>query len=398
MVEAVLPVQDTGFSTNFSVDYRFAVRFTDQLFALDNPTLYEVLTEREPLRRHRLMFFIDDSVARAYPELFGDITAYARARGAVLELVAPPETLPGGEASKNDPDLVRRLQLRLVELGIDRHSFVVAIGGGAFLDFVGYAAATTHRGVRHIRIPTTVLAQGDSGVGVKNGVNAFGIKNLIGSFAPPFAVLNDHRFIERLPARDIRAGVAEAVKVSWNRDAEFYKYMESRTAEELLDPRGAALRYVIRRAAELHARQIATGGDPFEAGSARPLDYGHWVAHKLEILTNHALRHGEAVAIGMALDARYSARTGLLREGEDHRICRLLQRLGFALWHPALEALTPYGEYAVLAGLREFREHLGGELTITLLAAIGRGVEVHAMNAAAIVEAIGWLKGSFSCA
>jgi len=310
------------------------------------------------------MFFIDDSVARAYPELFGDITAYARARGAVLELVAPPETLPGGEASKNDPDLVRRLQLRLVELGIDRHSFVVAIGGGAFLDFVGYAAATTHRGVRHIRIPTTVLAQGDSGVGVKNGVNAFGIKNLIGSFAPPFAVLNDHRFIERLPARDIRAGVAEAVKVSLIRDAEFYHYMESRTAEELLDPRGAALRYVIRRAAELHARQIATGGDPFEAGSARPLDYGHWVAHKLEILTNHALRHGEAVAI----------------------------------WHPALEALTPYGEYAVLAGLREFREHLGGELTITLLAAIGRGVEVHAMNAAAIVEAIGWLKGSFSCA
>jgi 3-dehydroquinate synthase len=397
VLEARQPIVTNGFSTKFTVDYEFAVHFTEHLFSTDNPTLAEVLTAREPRRRHRLAFFIDDRVAAAHPQLRSEIEAYGGAFSAHIEIIAEPECLTGGEAAKNDPDLVRHLQRRLVELGMDRHSFVVAVGGGAFLDVVGFAAATTHRGMRHIRIPTTVLSQGDSGVGVKNGVNAFGTKNLIGTFAPPFAVLNDHCFIASLEPRDILAGVAEAVKVALIRDAEFYGWIESRGAE-VLNPHGPALRHVIRRSAELHARQIATGGDPFETGSARPLDYGHWAAHKLEILTGHELRHGEAVAIGMAQDARYSARTGFLRDGEDLRICGLLRQLGFELWHPALESRTPAGEYAVLAGLREFREHLGGELTVTLLASVGHGIEVHEMREAAIVAAIGWLKASFECA
>ena len=115
-----------------------------------------------------------------------------------IELAAPPETLPGGEAVKNDPALVTQLQKKMLDLGIDRHSFVVAIGGGAFLDMVGYVAATTHRGLRLIRIPTTVLAQNDSGVGVKTGVNAWDSKNLLGSFAPPFAVITDSSFLATL--------------------------------------------------------------------------------------------------------------------------------------------------------------------------------------------------------
>ncbi|MFP5406714.1 MAG: 3-dehydroquinate synthase, partial [Gammaproteobacteria bacterium] len=265
------------------------------------------------------------------------------------------------------------------------------IGGGAALDTVGYVAATTHRGIRLVRVPTTVLAQDDSGVGVKNGINAFGVKNLLGTFAPPFAVFNDFCLLASLPERDRIAGMAEAVKVALIRDARFFAWIEG-NIEPLRSFEPAAARFLIRRCAELHMRQIATGGDPFEWGSARPLDYGHWAAHKLEALTQHALRHGEAVAIGMALDARYSVLEGLLPAGEDARACRLLERLGFRLWHPALDVLDDADSLAVLQGLREFREHLGGELTVTLLADIGQGIEVHEMNEIRVRESIDWLR------
>ncbi|MDH5210064.1 MAG: 3-dehydroquinate synthase, partial [Betaproteobacteria bacterium] len=127
-------------------------------------------------------------------------------------------------------------------------------------------------------------------------------------------------------------------------------------------------------------------------GSARPLDYGHWSAHKLESLTRHHARHGEAVAIGMALDARYSVLAGLLAPGEEERICALLEYLGFHLWHPALARTGEKGEWAILEGLKDFQEHLGGELTVTLLAGIGKGVEVHEMDTARVREAMQWLR------
>jgi 3-dehydroquinate synthase len=139
-------------------------------------------------------------------------------------------------------------------------------------------------------------------------------------------------------------------------------------------------------------RQIGQGGDPFETGSARPLDYGHWSAHKLESLTRHHVRHGEAVAIGMALDARYSVLAGLLPAGEELRICALLEYLGFDLWHPALERTGTSGEWSILEGLRDFQEHLGGQLTITLLGGIGVGVEVHEIHHERMRQAMAWLK------
>jgi 3-dehydroquinate synthase len=270
---------------------------------------------------------------------------------------------------------------------------VIAIGGGAMLDLVGYVAATVHRGIRHIRVPTTVLSQNDSGVGVKNGVNAFGQKNMLGVFAPPFAVLNDSAFLDRLDERDKRAGIAEAVKVALIRDGAFFRWLE-RSVADLRAFRPAAVDYLIRRCAELHMAQIASGGDPFERGSARPLDFGHWSAHKLELMTGHALRHGEAVAIGIALDARYSVLSGLLPEGDDSRVCRLLGAVGLPLFHPTLKTADPSGGYRLIGGLREFREHLGGELTITLLAGLGQGVEVHAMDEKLILQAIDWLEAT----
>ncbi|MCW5623474.1 MAG: 3-dehydroquinate synthase, partial [Burkholderiales bacterium] len=379
------------YQQKFAVQYEYPVYFTDHLFSRDNPVFADTLKLREPGRRHRFVAFIDASVAATWPSLAHDIAGYAEAHGEAMQLLGKVEIVPGGEQVKNDPGLVTRLQNRLVEMGVDRHAFVVGVGGGAFLDMIGFVAATTHRGIRHIRVPTTVLAQNDSGVGVKNGINAFGVKNLLGTFAPPFAVLNDALFLKTLHHRDKIAGIAEAVKVALIRDVLFFEWLEA-NADALRECEPVAMARMIRRCAELHMRQIAHGGDPFETGSARPLDYGHWSAHKLEALTHHELRHGEAVAIGLALDTRYSVQIGMLAAGGEVRVHALLKRLGFHLWHPTMESRTEEGKWLLLAGLEEFREHLGGELTITLLRGIGVGEEVHHMDNDEILRAMSWLR------
>jgi len=383
--------QSTTHWQRFSVPYEFPVVFTEGVFDPENTALREVLCRYEPAKRHRVVVFVDDGLSAGKPPLVEAINTYAERHRDVIDLACPPVVVPGGEKIKSELHFVEGFQQTLFDLHIDRHSYVIAVGGGAVLDAVGLVASTTHRGVRHIRIPTTVLAQNDSGVGVKNGVNLHGVKNFVGTFAPPFAVLNDLRFIISLPERDKIAGMAEAVKVSLIRDAEFFTWIE-RHSDELATFERPAMATMIRRCAELHMRQISQGGDPFESGSARPLDYGHWSAHKLESLTRHHLRHGEAVAIGMALDARYSVLAGLLPQGEEERICALLEYLGFELWHPALARTATNGEWVVLEGLKDFQEHLGGELTVTLLAGIGTGVEVHEIDLERMREAMIWLQ------
>ncbi|GGK74225.1 hypothetical protein GCM10011405_22880 [Rufibacter glacialis] len=278
------------------------------------------------------------------------------------------------------------------DFGVCRHSYVVAIGGGAVLDMVGFAAATAHRGIRLIRVPTTVLSQNDSGVGVKNSMNAFGKKNFLGTFAPPFAVLNDSGFLLTLEDRDWRGGIAEAVKVALIKDASFYfqiKQNARRLAAREMEP----MQDLIFRCAEMHVAHIG-GGDPFEFGSSRPLDFGHWAAHKLEQMTDYKLRHGEAVAIGIALDVMYSKLAGMLSEKECNDILSLLCELGFDLYIPALSQSleTSAGKLHILQGLEEFREHLGGQLTIMLLQKIGVGVEVHHLNETLIAEAVDQLR------
>ena len=394
-VELIKPIAEPGmeavYHQEFSVRYDYPVHFTEHLFARSNPVFVQSIVRREPTKRHRVVVFVDANVAASWPTLVHDIVAYTEVYSESLELVARPEVVAGGEQVKNDPALVTGLQRRLVELNIDRHAFVVGIGGGAFLDMIGFVASTTHRGVRHIRVPTTVLGQNDSGVGVKNGINAFGMKNLLGSFAPPFAVFNDADFLRTLHPRDKIAGIAEAVKVSLIRDSLFFEWLDEH-AQALRDCVPEAMGRMIRRCAELHMRQIAHGGDPFETGSARPLDYGHWSAHKLEGMTAHELRHGEAVAIGLALDTRYSVQIGMLAAGGEERVYQLLKRLGFYLWHPAMETRDEQGHLIIMRGIEEFREHLGGELTITLLRDIGHGEEVHAMDNGEILHAIAWLR------
>ena len=380
-----------------TVPFEYPVVFTRGVFDPANPALRTALSEREPDRRHRAVVVLDAGFAAAYPEVHGQIAGYFRAHADRLELAAPPVEIPGGEAAKADPRIIENLQALFHRQRIDRHSFVLTVGGGAAIDAAGYAAATTHRGLRTVRVPTTVLAQNDAGVGVKNGVNAFGAKNFLGTFVPPFAVLCDNDFLARLPRREAIAGLAEAVKVALIRDAEFFAWIEA-NARALAACDLESLGYLVRRCAELHLRHIATSGDPFEYGSARPLDFGHWAAHKLEGLTEHEVRHGEAVAIGMLLDSRYALARGMLAAGDFERIAALLGALGLPRWHDQLIAPAPaqgkptVARPALLAGLEDFREHLGGELTVTLVSGIGRAVEVHEMHEPTILAALDWMR------
>src|SRR5207248_8650767 len=142
------------------------------------------------------------------------------------QLVCPPIVIEGGERTKNSYIHVSEIHSHQDRYHIDRHSYVIGVGGGALLDVVGLAAATAHRGVRHDRIPTTTLSQADSGVGVKNGINAFGKKNFIGAFSPPFAVINDFQLLASISPRDKRGGDIEAVKVALIRDPAFFAALE----------------------------------------------------------------------------------------------------------------------------------------------------------------------------
>lgn len=365
----------------FSVPFRYPVCFTENLFDLKNKLLVDLLKgEKVP----KVFFVLDGGVNDASPSLVSQIEAYCQANEDVFTLCAPPLIVPGGERVKNDQQSFQAILDASNDYGIDRHSYIIAIGGGAVLDMAGFATAVAHRGIRHIRIPTTVLSQNDSGVGVKNGINAYGKKNFLGTFAPPYAVINDLSFLDTLDDRDWRSGISEAIKVALIKDGVFFDWI-AENARLLADRDKGSMERLIYRCAEMHMEHIA-GKDPFETGSSRPLDFGHWAAHKLEHLTDYQLRHGEAVAIGIALDSIYSSLKGLLGEKELNRIIHLIKELGFDLYVPELS-----GE-ALLEGLNEFREHLGGRLTIMLLEKIGQGVEVHEMDETLIFEAIHKLK------
>ncbi|HVV74068.1 MAG TPA: 3-dehydroquinate synthase [Verrucomicrobiae bacterium] len=375
---------------SIQVTWRHRVLFTDHVFDPANTTLSDTLTGS--VGPSKTLVILDECLAGAQPGLVERISRYFAAHPERLRLVCPPLVVPGGEQAKNSWANVSELHKAIEHWHIDRHSFLVAAGGGALLDVAGLAAATAHRGVRHVRVPTTTLSQCDSGVGVKNGVNAFGKKNFIGTFAPPLAVINDFQLLATLAPRDKRAGFAEAVKVACIRDRGFFEELEH-DAEKLREFEPAAMRRLIRRCAEVHVNHIVDGGDPFESGSARPLDFGHWAAHKLEQLSRFRLRHGEAVAIGIALDVIYSRRMGYLEPESAKRVLALLENLGFTLFAPELLVEGSRHEFLVLQGLEEFREHLGGRLALTLLRGLGEGFEVHELKEAAVAEAIKELNG-----
>lgn len=369
----------------FSVSYSFPVLFTRDAFGASNPALAELLSGAAA-GKARLLAVIDAEVMRLTPGLPEKLARFAAAQRDRVEFLLPPLVLQGGEACKSGLAEVEKVQARVEKQGLCRHSYILAVGGGALLDAAGFAAATAHRGIRLIRMPTTTLSMNDAGIGVKNGVNAFGRKNFTGTFAPPFAVINDFEFLRTLPPRELRAGIAEAVKVALIRDRGFFDFLYGARGE-LARFQPEAMERMIVRCAELHLEHIGTSGDPFEFGSSRPLDFGHWAAHKLEELSSGEIRHGEAVAIGIALDSLYSRHLGLIGEIELRRILGLLEGVGFELYHPALSWIE------VGRALREFQEHLGGELALPLLKGIGDKIDRHEVDAALYRRCIDTLAG-----
>lgn len=373
---------------DFSVSYELAVHFTRDVFAPDNPLLAQVLRRPSPGRPARALVYLDQGTVAHCADLPRRIHAwFGLHESAGVQLAAPPFTVPGGEEIKSDATIIDRVGSDCAEAGLCRHSYVIIVGGGAVLDAVGLGASLVHRGLRQVRLPTTVLAQCDAGLGVKNGINRFGQKNFLGSFTPPHAIINDRRFLETLDERSWRAGISEAVKVAIIKDADFLARIEAdapRLAERDLE----AMQHLIRRCATLHLEHISGGGDPFERGSSRPLDFGHWSAHRLETLSRHRLQHGEAVAIGVALDSLYAAEIGRLAASDAQRILSILATCGFRLWDEVLDLRDADGRRAVLMGLSQFREHLGGELTLAMPDGLGQRRDISAFDEAAFEKVL----------
>lgn len=368
---------------SFAVAYTYKLHFTERTFDSDNPLFASIFEGYANGKSVKLLFVIDDGVSGNHPTLLDDISAYCYKYSSSIQHTESI-VLEGGEHCKNDYKSVERVLQGINEQHIDRHSFVVGIGGGALIDMVGYAAAIAHRGVKLIRIPTTVLSQNDSAVGVKNSFNIFGKKNFIGTFAPPFAIINDVEFLGTLEQRDWISGIAEAVKVALIKDADFFDYIE-KNADKLKERHLEPMQYVIYKCAEMHMHHIAQGGDPFESGSSRPLDFGHWAAHRLEQMSNYTLRHGEAVAKGIALDVTYAQLMGLISETSLKRILNVLQQIGFDLKIP-LETEAEIED--LLVGIQEFKEHLGGELCITLINGIGKKHDVNLIEQKTMIQAV----------
>lgn len=370
---------------NFQVTFNYDIIFGRSLFDANNSSLIDVIQKEPGFMQPKVAIVIDNGVVDCTEGFISKVISYFNHYQ--FEITQKNIlTIQGGEAVKNSPDHIEDVLQLINNNKIDRHSFLIVIGGGAVLDAAGYAAAIAHRGVRLIRIPTTVLSQNDSGVGVKNSMNYFGKKNFLGTFAPPYAVLNDSDFLHTLSERNWRSGISEAIKVALIKDTAFFYWIEENV--QVLNNRNIpVMETLIVRCAALHTDHISKKGDPFEKGSSRPLDFGHWAAHKLEQLTNYEITHGEAVAIGIALDVTYSFLAQKINKSSLDRILECFLTLGFDITHPVLD--THLEE--VIRGLDEFREHLGGQLTIMLLSDIGIGEEVHALDSTLIQESVQYL-------
>ncbi|MCA8991535.1 MAG: 3-dehydroquinate synthase [Planctomycetaceae bacterium] len=372
---------DANVDITFSVQFQHRLRFTGNVLGAGSSVLLDLL-EASGDQIPRVQFWIDQYVDEAHPQLRSRLRTLASENKDRFQLASNIQICPGGEAVKNDVHIIERMLKCMNAADLDRRSYVVVIGGGAVLDAVGFAAGISHRGIRLVRLPTTTLAQADSGVGVKNSINLFQKKNWLGSFAVPWGVVNDQQLLSTLPDRDFRCGFSEAVKVSMLKNADDFAAIEAGASAIAARDMNVAWP-IIQRSAKLHLDHITLGGDPFEALEARPLDYGHWSAHKLEAMSNYELRHGEAVAIGVAVDTVYSSLVHGLPAADARRVLTTLRNLGLKLDHPVLHETKE-----LFQGLEEFRQHLGGRLTLTMVPNIGTKLDVHTVDRPRMMEAI----------
>jgi 3-dehydroquinate synthase len=375
-------ISEDSLDVNFTVPQQLRLRFTRDCFGNDWENLMPLFLGDSG--RARLQWWIDESVVKAHPELLSRIHSRLQEHSDELELVSDIHVIPGGEQVKNESKYVDEIFSTIESDGLDRRSYILVVGGGALLDAVGYAAGISHRGIRLVRFPTTTLAQADSGVGVKNAINAFGKKNWKGTFAVPWGVVNDQTLLSKLPDRDFRAGFSESVKVSLLKSPSAFRFL-CQHAKDIAARDWTAVMPAIRSSVLMHLHHITHGGDPFEMQEARPLDFGHWSAHKLEQITQYRLRHGEAVSIGVALDTLYShLMFGLDRQDALSTVNALLD-LHLPIYDSSLASSK------VFEGLEEFRQHLGGRLTLTMLKGVGQVHTVHEVNRSVMEQAIDWL-------
>ena len=372
---------NNAIDVDFTVPQRHQLRFTSDVLADDRQVLADLLQDSHG-QQPRVQFWIDANLAASRPGLQAQLTDFSREYSQRFTIMGKPQMVESGEAVKNDIHILERILGVIHQANLDRRSYIVVLGGGAVQDAVGFAAAIAHRGIRLIRLPSTTLAQADSGIGVKNAVNLFHKKNWVGTFAVPWAVVNDATLLQTLPDRDFISGFSEAVKVALLKDPEMFQSLCGQaTRIRRRDMRAAGS--IIRQSAIHHLQHITMGGDPFEALEARPLDFGHWSAHRLEVLSDFELRHGESVAIGVAVDTVYSSLVHGFPEPAAQQVLTCLEQLGLALDHHALQDTE-----GLFAGLEEFRQHLGGRLTVTMLTDIGRPIDVHQIDHRRMREAI----------
>lgn len=361
----------------FEVNFEYNIYFSEDIFNINNKLLFQILT-KENKNKNKIIIFIDKNLLKFHKNLKNKIIDYFYKFRLNIELVCHPIIMPGSEQLKNRFLFLKKFYNFIEYYKICRQSYILSIGGGTLQDFIGYLAATAHRGVKLIRIPTTVLSQDDSGVGVKNSINYKNKKNFIGTFAPPYAVINDHFFLTSLDYKNFIAGFSEAIKVALINDTNLFSFIEENYLK-INDRQSCVINNIIFDSANLHAIHISKNGDPFETLSSRPLDFGHWSAHKLESLSKYKISHGEAVAVGILIDVTYSYFIGLLKRHVWKRILKLFINLKFKIYFKEL-SLKNKNEFLIFKGLEEFREHLGGKLTITLIKDIGYKIDINHIN------------------
>lgn len=340
------------------------VHFTRDIFSHDNGIisgLFDSSSQRKllvfnelpcPIKRH-------DPIRKIF-----DYTAYHHLELDLVEVRS--------ELLSEKPATQRQVETGLILRAITKHcakhhSYILAVGGGTFLDAIGAYTGRANHSIRLIRMPTTVLEQMCPGSGIKKAFNYVGNKIRTRTFVPPFAVVNDLNFLHRPPYRDWREGIAKAIRLAVMQDGDLFGQIERDISLIVGVFKPAGLERLVIRCSELHMESTGSEG-VFENGSIQPLSFGGWAADKLEVASDD-LGHGAAVAIGVAIDSIYSQLEGRLSSVDCDRILHLLSALNFDLWVPECD------------GLEEFREHLGGRLMGPLPETIGRGVLVHQLDA-----------------
>ena len=313
------------------------------------------------LRRKRVAVVTDENVGALHLEA---LTAALAAEGIATTAL----TLPAGEATKGWPEFTRTVEW-LLEQKIERKDIVIAFGGGVIGDLVGFAAAVLRRGVRFVQIPTSLLAQVDSSVGGKTGINAAQGKNLIGAFHQPSLVLADIDLLDTLTPRDFLSGYGEVVKYGLLGDAGFFDWLDGH-GPALAGGDRAFRQYAVRRAVEMKADIVAR--DETEEGDRALLNLGHTFCHALEKATDYSdrLLHGEGVAIGCALAFELSQRLGLCPQEDPSRVRAHLRDMGMKVDLADIPGDLP-GAEALLGLMAQDKKVVDGQLRFILSRGIG---------------------------